>query len=109
MHRSGTVKTLQDIEIAIRREQSPEELLVMHTTLLEITEIGLGVSPVEFGRMNRMAGYLAEIRYLLERIGNDPVRKSVSFAAKVMAMRYRDLEGRVKEIRNDCQVNGYRT
>jgi len=105
MHRSGTLKVLQDIEGTIRQEQSPEELLAMLSRLLDVAEAEAGGSRIDVALMNEMAGYLAEIGYLLERLGSDPVRKSVSFAAKVMAMRYRDLEGRVKEIRNDCLAN----
>jgi len=104
-----TLKTLKDIEIAIRQEQSTEALLVLLATLLDVTETELSVSPIDLGRMNQMAEYLGEIRYLLERIGGDPTRKSVSFTAKVMAMRYRDLEGKVKEIRNDCSAGRCRT
>jgi len=106
MHRSGSLKVLQDIEGTIRQEQSPEALLAMLSRLLDIAETEVGGSRISVDLMNELAEYLAEIGYLLERLGNDPARKSVSFAAKVMAMRYRDLEGRVKEVRNDCAVNG---
>jgi hypothetical protein len=102
MHRSGTLKALQEIEKTIRQEQSTGELLTMFSRVLDVAEAEINASRIEVVRMNQMAEYLAGIRYLLDRLGSDPARKSVSFAAKVMAMRYRDLEGRVKEIRNDC-------
>ncbi len=102
MDRSGPLKELQDIEIAIRQEQNTEELLTMLSLLLDVAETTVTVSRIDVGRMNQIAESLAEIRYLLDRLGSDPAPKNVSFAAKVMAMRYRDLEGRVKEIRNDC-------
>lgn len=104
MHRSDTLKALQDIEKTIRQEQSTEEILLILSRLLEVAEATTDVSQIEVGRMNQLAEYLAEIRHILDKLGSDSARKSVSFAAKVMAMRYRDLEGRVKEIRNDCSA-----
>lgn len=104
MHASATLKALQDIEEAIRQEQSAGELLAMLSRLLDVAETAMDDSQIDVARLNHMAEYLAEIRHLLDRLGSDPAWKSVSFAAKVMAMRYRDLEGRVKEIRNDCSA-----
>jgi hypothetical protein len=65
----------------------------------------MDVSQIEVGVMNEMAGYLAEIRYLLDKVGSDPARQGVSRTAKHIAARYRNLEGRVKEIRNDRAIN----
>jgi hypothetical protein len=106
MHRSGTFKSIQEIEVALRHEQSTEDLLTMLSGLLDIFETTMDVSLIEVGLMNEMAEYLAEIRYLLDKIGSDPARQGVSRTAKCIAARYRNLEGRVKEIRNDRAVNG---
>lgn len=105
MHRSGTYKSLQEIEIALRQEQGTEDLLAMLSGLLDVIETRMDVSQIEVGLMNEMAGYLAEIRYLLDKVGSDPARQGMSRTAKSIAARYRNLEGRVKEIRNDCTVN----
>lgn len=101
MNRSGTLKAIQDIERTIGQEQSTEGLLAMLARLIEVAESSADSTGMDAGRMSLLAEYLSEIRYLLERLGSDPARKGVSFAAKVMAMRYRDLEGKVKEMRND--------
>lgn len=105
MHRSGTLNALQEIEVALRQEQSTEDLLTMLSRLLDVAETTMDVSRIEVDLMNEMAEYLSEIRYLLDKIGSDPARQGVSLTAKSMAARYRDLEGRVKEIRNDSSAN----
>ena len=101
MHRSDTIKALKDIEEAIRHEKNTGELLIMLSKLLEIAETTMVISRIEVGRMNQLAECLAEIRYLLDRFGSDHALQGVSRQAKDMAARYRDLEGRVKELRND--------
>ena len=106
MQRSETIQTLKDIEEAIRHEKDTGELLVMLSRLLEIAETTIVLSRIEVGRMNQLAECLAEIRYLLDRLGSDHALQGVSRQAKEMASRYRDLEGRVKELRNDRMAMG---
>jgi len=93
---------LKDIEEAIRNAKGSEALFSMLSQLLSVAEAKIGDPRFDAARMNQLAGYLAEIRYLLDLIGNDPVAAHVSWTAKAFAARYRDLEGKVKEIRNDC-------
>lgn len=78
----------------------------MLTSLLDVAETSVGASPIEVGKLKRMAEYLAEIRSLLDTLGSVSAKAGVSFAAKVLCMRYRDLEGRVKEMRNDRLAGG---
>jgi hypothetical protein len=106
MHRSETLKTLKDIEDAIQHEQNAGELLVILFRLLEVAETTAVASPIEVGRMNELAECLAEIRSLLVKFGSKPALQGVSGLAKDMASRFRDLEGRIKEIRNDCMARG---
>ena len=93
---------LKVIEETIRKAADSEAIFAMLSQLLEVAEAKVG-DPCfnDVGRMNQMAEYLAEIRYLLDRLGNDPVAPEVSRMAKGFAARYRDMEGRVKELRND--------
>jgi hypothetical protein len=105
MYRSGSFKSLQEIGAALGQEQGAEDLLAMLSGLLDVIETTMDVSKIEVGLINELAGYLAEIRYLLDKVGSDPARQGMSRTAKCIAARYRNLEGRVKEIRNDRAVN----
>jgi len=106
MHQSGRTKVLTDIEDAMRREQSIGSLLAMLSSLLHVAETTVDHAKIEAERMNELAGYMAEIRHLLGHVQSDSRQPAVSRMAKDIAARYRDLEGRVKEIRNDCAANG---
>ena len=105
MQFSGTTKAIHDIEEAIRHKQSPDEILSLLSRLLEVTESSSDLKRISVGRMNQLAAYLAEIGYLLERFGSEPNPQGISRMAREMAARYRDLEGKVKEIRNDCTTS----
>lgn len=93
---------LDDIEKAIRQAKDSEAVFSMLSQLLSAAETRVGDPRFDAARMNQLAGYLAEIRYLLDLLGNDPVAVPVAWTAKAFAERYRDLEGKVKELRNDC-------
>ena len=92
---------LKDIETTLRQATGSEAVFTLLAELLEIAKGTLGDPRFSAERLNQLAGYLAEIRHLLETIGNDRVTPAVSRASKIMAARYRDIEGRVKELRND--------
>jgi len=101
MHQSGRSKVLTDIGDAMRREQSIVSLLPMLSSLLHVAETMVDRADIEAERMNELAGYMAEIRHLLALVQRDSRQPAVVQESGDIAARYRELEGKIKELRND--------
>jgi hypothetical protein len=101
MHRSSRLKALADIEDAMRREQSLGSLLNALTSLLHVVETSVEQDALGADRMNEMAGYMARIRHLLGHLRPEQYHPAVAEESRILAARYQDLEGRIKELRND--------
>jgi hypothetical protein len=101
MHRSGRLKALADIEAAMRREQSVGSLLSTLTRLLQVAETAVDQDALGADRMNEIAGYVAKIRCFLGRLRPEQYYPAVAEESRVLAARYQDLEGKIKELRND--------
>jgi hypothetical protein len=85
----------------IHRARSIEELIPELESLYRVAERKLAQqAPKNPAMLNRIAGYLAEVRSLLDEVAG-AVDQLGREAVRSMAGRYRDLEGRVKEYRND--------
>lgn len=95
------MKALADIESAMQREMSVRSALSLLCGLVQVAESTVEQQDIEADRMNEIAGYLAEIRFLLGRLHPELYHPAVAEESISLAARYRDLEGRVKELRND--------
>jgi hypothetical protein len=101
MERTNRQKALADIEDAMRRGQSVGSLLTALSGLLRLTETTVEQDALGADRMNEIAGYVAQIRYLLGHLRPELYHPAVAEESRALVARYRDLEGRVKELRND--------
>jgi hypothetical protein len=100
MHRSGRLKVLTDIEAAMRREQGVGSLLTSLSDLLQAAETAVEQDSPGAEGMNEIAGYVARIRHLLDNLRPELYHPAVAEESRILAARYRDLEGRVMELRN---------
>jgi hypothetical protein len=101
MNRSARLKTSEGIGSTTQQEKSVKALLVMLSSLQQIAEVAVDRDAIGADRMNELAGYMAEIRHLLGHLQPELYHPAVSEESRRLAARYRDLEGRVKELRND--------
>jgi hypothetical protein len=101
MHRSSRLKALADIEAAMRREQGVGSLLNALSSLLQVAETAVDQDALGADRMNEIAGSVAQIRYLLGHLRPEQYHPAVAEESRILAARYQDLEGRIKELRND--------
>jgi len=97
---------MHDLQAEMQKAQGLEECLRLLPGLLDLAEASLDNPGANPCRLDQIAAYLAEIRFLLGEIEylagnrlNDP-------AVRHVADRYRELEGRVKELRNDRKRAG---
>ncbi|MHB8843852.1 MAG: hypothetical protein ACYC7L_03810 [Nitrospirota bacterium] len=95
------IKALADIRNAMQREMNVRSALELLCGLAQVAESTVEQKDIEAGRMNEMAGYLAEIRFLLGRLRPEQCHPGVAEESRSLSARYFDLEGRVKELRND--------
>lgn len=95
------MKALADIQNAMQREMGVRSALSLLCGLVQVAESTVERQDIEADRMNEMAGYMAEIRFLLGRLRLEQHPQAVAEKSRSLAARYRDLEGRVKELRND--------
>ena len=75
--------------------------LLVLPALLDVAEAAASRSGMDPAEMNRLASYLAEIKFLLGEIDRYAGHRIDTFEALRIAERYRELEGKVKELRND--------
>lgn len=94
-------KALADIEHSMRREMNVRSALALLYGLVQVAESAVDQNDVEAGRMNELAGCMAEIRHLLGHLRPEQYHPMVADESRSLAARYQDLEGRVKELRND--------
>jgi hypothetical protein len=106
MQRSGTFKVLRDIEAEMLRTQSIGSMLATLASLVEVAEVAVGNAAPDADRINQLAGYLAEVRHLLGYVRSASGNPAVVLEAGAIAERFRDLEGKVKEMRNDLAAAG---
>ena len=98
MQRTGTIHHLQTV---LREAQGFEGYFALLPAMLVMAETAMDEPGMDAGRMNEMAGYLAEIRFLLSEIERYGGPEVDTLEVLRLARRYRDLEGRLKERRND--------
>lgn len=92
----------QELMERIQRAHSIDELVPDLEALYSVAERKLEqAAPESPVVLNRLAGYLAEVRFLLDQLGGRSARLLCGDRVRSLAGRYRDLEGRVKEHRND--------
>jgi hypothetical protein len=103
MNQSTRLKKLEDIERAMREEQGLRSLLAGLAKLENVAESTVDRNAVGAERMNELAGYMAEIRHLLGHLRPEQYHPAVAEESRSLAERYRDLEGKVKELRNDAR------
>lgn len=94
-------KKLQDIQATMQREQGIEVYLAVLPALLDVAEASIEDLREDTDGLNRIAGYMAEIRHLLSEIDRYAGPRIDTLAVLRISDRYRDLEGKFKEMRND--------
>jgi hypothetical protein len=94
-------KMLKDIQTVMQMAQGFDCYLAVLPVLLDIAAATVDDPALDVDRMNEMAGYLAEIRFLLDEIDRYAGPQADSLAVLRIAERYRELEGTLKELRND--------
>jgi hypothetical protein len=100
-----TLQRLTSIRVELAHTQSRDSLHALATDLLAVAEDMVDASQVGPDRLNDIAGSLASIRYLLGELGRLEGSSPTAEARRKIAERYRGLEGKVKELRNDRCVN----
>lgn len=94
-------KKLQDIQSTMRTEQGIDAYLAVLPALLDVAEASIEDLREDSEGLTQIAGYLAEIRHLLTEIDRYAGSRIDTLAVLRISDRYRDLEGRFKEMRND--------
>ena len=106
-HRTGSPArgTLTDLREAIDHAKGIADLLPMIVALLQETEAVIDGRTLNDDDIRLIATPLAKIRFLLTALaarGGDPVDSSREGALiSELIERYQDIEGRLKEMRND--------
>ena len=94
-------KKLKDIAAVMQQEQGLEAYLSVLPGLLDVAEASIEDLREDTDGLNRISGYMAEIRHLLAEIDRYASSRIDTLAVLRISDRYRDLEGKFKELRND--------
>jgi hypothetical protein len=94
-------KKLQDIQTAMQRDQGIDAYLAVLPSLLDVAEASIEDLRGDAEGLNQISGYMAEIRHLLAEIDRYVGSRIDTLAVLRISDRYRDLEGKFKEMRND--------
>jgi len=93
--------TLHDLNYAIENIRSVDDIYDVLGFLARETDRVIGSTRISLEQVQELAGGLAQIRHLFSEISK---AKSHSASGRDLMAVYLELEGRVKELRNDLSV-----